>query len=141
MREDSTYRVQFQEAQCQAAGMLEDEAVRRAHDGVKKLILYKGKPVMIQGEPLFEHQYSDMLLIRLLEAYNPERFGRRYEDAQVWDGDLAKLSPQQLAKVVDQLQWQLTNGDEAKIAALRQKALEKPAREQTLDVKPNGAAS
>jgi hypothetical protein len=37
------------------------------------LALYKGKPVVIQGEPLYEITYSDAILIRLLEAYDPER--------------------------------------------------------------------
>jgi hypothetical protein len=30
-------------------------------------MLYKGKPVTYQGQLLFEHEYSDHLMIKLLE--------------------------------------------------------------------------
>jgi hypothetical protein len=36
-------------------------------DGAAKLVLYKGKPVTYQGQLLFEHEYSDHLMIKLLE--------------------------------------------------------------------------
>jgi len=32
-------------------------------------VLYRGKQVYIQGEPLFDIEYSDQLLIRLLEVF------------------------------------------------------------------------
>jgi hypothetical protein len=54
MREDPTYRPRFIEAEKQAACGLEDEAVRRAREGVRKLVLYKGQPVYVHGEPLLE---------------------------------------------------------------------------------------
>jgi hypothetical protein len=54
---------------------LEDEAVRRAHEGVRKPVLYKGKQVFVEGRPLYETQYSDQLLMFLLKAYDRERFG------------------------------------------------------------------
>jgi hypothetical protein len=140
MHEDSTYRVRFQEAQRQAAGMLEDEAVRRAHEGVKRPVLYKGKPVLIQGEPLYEVTYSDTILMRLLEAYDPERFKPRVEQWAPWDGDLNKLTPAQAKVVADQLVQQLTGGDPVKIEALRRKALQ-PAAQQIVDVKPDARFS
>jgi hypothetical protein len=31
-------------------------------------VIYKGQPVVYKGEPVFEHVYSDNLLIKLLEA-------------------------------------------------------------------------
>ena len=46
-------------------------------EGVCRPVLYRGKQVYIQGEPLFEIDYSDQFLIRLLEAYNPEKYRRR----------------------------------------------------------------
>jgi hypothetical protein len=58
-----------------AGRMLEDEAVRRAHEGVRRLLTYKGKPIRIQGEHLYETTYSDSLLQFLLKAYDREGFG------------------------------------------------------------------
>jgi hypothetical protein len=45
---------------------LQDEAVRRAVEGIRRPVLYRGKQVYIHGEPLFDIEYSDQLLIRLL---------------------------------------------------------------------------
>jgi hypothetical protein len=110
MREDPTYRERFEEARQQAARGLEDEAVRRAWHGVRKPVLYKGKQVYIQGEPLFETEYSDALLALLLKANDPERFGDRQRitlDLKDWDGDISKLSPAQvdalLAKALEKV--------------------------------------
>jgi hypothetical protein len=46
-------------------------------DGVVKLVLYKGKPVTYQGQLLYEHEYSDHLMIKLLEAGDPDQFNRQ----------------------------------------------------------------
>lgn len=69
--ESETYRKAFEVTECRAARTLEDEAVRRAHDGVKKTIRYKGKVV---GH---EHEYSDSLMQTMLKATNPEKFRER----------------------------------------------------------------
>jgi hypothetical protein len=79
----------------------------RAHAG-----LYKGKQVRICGEPLYEVHYSDRLLVRLLEVYHPEKFGRRAEPA-VWDGDLSKLTTALLEKVTGRLIADACNQDPA----------------------------
>jgi hypothetical protein len=71
----------------------------RACDGVKKPVLYKGKQVYIQGEPLYETEHSDALLIMLLKANNPDRYKDRQTitlDLKDWDGDITKLSPAQV---------------------------------------------
>ena len=65
------YQRAFEATQLHAARMLEDEAVRRAHDGVKKPIRYKGRIIA------FDTEYSDTLLIQLLKANNPEKFRER----------------------------------------------------------------
>lgn len=53
-----------------AAGIstLEDEAIRRARDGVEKPVFYGGKQVATTRD------YSDRLLIFLLKAHKPERY-------------------------------------------------------------------
>jgi len=107
---DPSYPARFKEARERAARTLEDEAVRRAVHGVRRPVLYKGKQVYIGGEPLFETHHSDRLLIRLLEVYDPERFGRRTGNTEVWDGDLTKLTNAQLERVTEQLIAQACEG-------------------------------
>lgn len=60
-------------AEAQAARTLEDEAVRRAHEGLRKPVRYKGK---IVG---YETEYSDSLMLALLKANNPEKFREHVE--------------------------------------------------------------
>lgn len=52
---------------------LEAEAYRRAHDGCRKPVFYKGKKVGTIKE------YSDTVLIFLLKAYNPQKFRELYK--------------------------------------------------------------
>ncbi len=115
---DPSYPARFKEAQERAARTLEDEAVRRAHEGVHRPVLHRGKQVYVGGEPLFEIHYSDRLLIRLLEAYNPEKFGRRTEQIP-WSGDFDDLTPPQLEKVMDALLRQAYGDDPVAIEAAR----------------------
>lgn len=68
MKDDPTYPDRFREAEKKAARSLEDEAVRRAHQGLRKAIFYKGK---IVG---WETEYSDMLMLALLKAGQPDKF-------------------------------------------------------------------
>lgn len=69
LRDDPSYPARFDEALKAAARRFEDEAVRRAVEGMPKGIYYKGKRVAI------EREYSDQLLALLLKANNPEKFG------------------------------------------------------------------
>ncbi len=57
---------------------------------------YRGKPINIDGEIVYEHEYSDRLLERLLEANDPEKFKRRIENTNLLDLDPAKLTTAQL---------------------------------------------
>lgn len=66
MQEDPTYPARFAEAEKKAIRTLRDEAVRRAHDGLRKPVWYKGK---IVG---YETEYSDTLLLGLLKGLDPE---------------------------------------------------------------------
>lgn len=61
-----------------ATAMLEDEALRRARDGMIRFQFSKdGKPLMhpVTGKPYFELEYSDTLLLALLRGRIPERYG------------------------------------------------------------------
>lgn len=82
LKEDPAYVELFNEAEREAAVMLEDEATRRARDGVKSLVLYQGEPVMVKASdgslvPLYEFKYSDTLLIFRLKGLMPERYRDR----------------------------------------------------------------
>ena len=103
MRKDATYPARFAEARERATQTLEDEAVRRAVEGVRRPVLYRGKQVYIQGKPLFDIEYSDQLLIRLLEAFNPEKYGRHVEQINLMEIDPDKLTPAMLDKIADHL--------------------------------------
>lgn len=61
----------IQEAAEAAADMLEAEAVRRATQGVKKQVWFKGEPVGT------EIVYSDSLLALLLKAAKPDKYADR----------------------------------------------------------------
>jgi hypothetical protein len=65
LESDEEYRAAFAKAREEAADALEDAAVQRAIEGVKK-------PVTIAGQQEVIREYSDVLLIFLLKAARPE---------------------------------------------------------------------
>ena len=66
--------------------MLEEEARRRAVDGVLK-------PVFFQGEPCGNvREYSDQLLIALLKANRPKKYNPGVNVKFGGDGDKVKMS-------------------------------------------------
>jgi|SRR5215472_1554401 len=71
LEHDEVYRGAWEKVQDQAAQELEDEAVRRAIEGVKRPLLYKGKPVHQGRHVLYETEYSDQLLVTLLKRFRP----------------------------------------------------------------------
>lgn len=55
--------------------MLEEEARRRAVDGIVEPVFYRGEQVVdVSGNPTGIRKYSDQLLIALLKGYRPKRF-------------------------------------------------------------------
>jgi hypothetical protein len=104
--------------------MLEDESMRRAFEGDKKLVTYKGKPVRINWEYLSEVVRSDNLLMFLLKAHDPKRLDDKIQttfDAN-WSGNLEDLPEEFLRKVLQRI--------EAQAVALEAKRLE---HAQTID--------
>ncbi len=79
---DPEYVEAFKDAGDEAIETLEAEARRRAHDG---LVRYKfdknGDPIRHPetGEPYYELQYSDTLLIFLLKALRPKVYREKVE--------------------------------------------------------------
>jgi hypothetical protein len=69
--DDEEYAAAFRIAESRATRTLEDEAVRRAHEGIRKPVRYKGK---IVG---YDTEFDNTLLLALLKAGNPEKFRDR----------------------------------------------------------------
>lgn len=65
------YAAAFPVADMRSARALEDEAIKRARDGIRKAVWYKGK---IVG---YETVLDNTLLLALLKAGNPEKFRDR----------------------------------------------------------------
>lgn len=70
-KSDPEFREKMDEALSNAAVILEDEARRRAIEGVEEPILYKGE---ITGSKI---KYSDALLLALLKAHYPEKYAEK----------------------------------------------------------------
>ena len=70
------YRIQFELAQEEASDRLEEEARRRAEQGLKRFRFYKGEPILDPEtkKPYFELEYSDALMTVLLKGNKPEKF-------------------------------------------------------------------
>ena len=79
---DPAYAEAFAHAKGEASDSLEEEARRRAVKGLRKYKFHSqsGKPLLHPdtGEPYFEHDYSDTLLIFLLKGARPEVYRERY---------------------------------------------------------------
>jgi len=73
LHEDETYPSRFAEAEKRATRALEDEAVRRAHQGLRKAVYHRGKVVG------YETEYSDRLMELLLKAGDPEKYRDRID--------------------------------------------------------------
>lgn len=70
-KQDADFDAAVIEAAEAAADMIESEAVRRAVQGVKKAVYYKGEIID------YEYVYSDSLLATLLKAAKPEKYAER----------------------------------------------------------------
>ena len=82
LKADPGYAAEFASARKQTADILEDEAWRRAVEGVDKPVYQGGELVGTVRE------YSDSLMTWLLRGLRPERY-REHVDVTTHDGDLA----------------------------------------------------
>jgi len=75
-RKDPEFEVAFGNAGEEAADLLEEEAWRRARDGLRKMKFNGKEPIMDPdtGKPYLEHEYSDTLLIFLLKGLRPQKY-------------------------------------------------------------------
>src|SRR5205809_104871 len=74
-RADAAFAERWEEAEQIAADRLEQEAWRRAVEGVQEPLVSAGKIVRDDdGQPIAIRRYSDQLLVALLRAHRPARF-------------------------------------------------------------------
>jgi len=93
MNNSDGYAEAFALARQTAADYWEGEAVRRAVDGVQRIKLHRGEPILVEARdengdiirddggkpvmvPYVETAYSDALLSMLLRFHRPERYGQ-----------------------------------------------------------------
>ncbi len=93
MKTDQEYARQFAEARHRTADILEDEAWRRAVQGVEEPVYQGGKLVGTVT------RYSDTLMTWLLRGLRRERYGDKTDVGIRFDGDMSKLSIEQLEKM------------------------------------------
>ncbi len=76
LEEDGEYAIAFAEAHDEANDKLESEARRRAHDGLLRMKFYQGAAIIDPrtNQPYVEHEYSDTLLMFLLNGERPQKF-------------------------------------------------------------------
>lgn len=85
MERQPEYVKAFEAAGKEATDVLIDEMTRRGKEGVRKLVLYHGEPVMVPTDltkrahkktnpkiPLYETEYSDQMLLSKVKAKAPE---------------------------------------------------------------------
>lgn len=72
-REDPEFAAAWDEAKAIGAGVLEDEAVRRAQEGLDEPVFHQGKVISTV------RKYSDTLLIFLLKGMKRDVYGERIQ--------------------------------------------------------------
>jgi hypothetical protein len=99
---DPTFAVAWDAALEQAADLLEEEARRRAHDGLLRIKFERGRPIMVpvvstdglvvkdkdgnpEMIPYVEREYSDTLMIFLLKGIRPEKYRERNETKHTFE--------------------------------------------------------
>lgn len=104
LKNDETYAEAFAQAEHSVADMLEEEAIRRAVQGVERPVYQGGKLVgMVQD-------YSDTLLIFLMKGLKPDRYQQR-TTVEVKQQDAGALVEQARAKVLQFLPGGVAGGN------------------------------
>ncbi len=82
LRQYPEYRSAFERMRDPVMDLMEDEAVRRAVEGVER-------PMTIAGKEVWVREFSDQLLMFLLKARNRRVFGDRSDDTLKVEGELS----------------------------------------------------
>lgn len=145
---EEDYANEFEAAKQEAAQTLEDEAVRRAHEGILEPVVYQGalcyEPLLDKkGEfqrtdaghikysknPLVVRKQSDALLTFLLKGFKPEKYRESFKGEITTTNRPLSLTEQKLAA--------LTDDELAALTSIAQKlAAVKPAGEGSSETDP-----
>lgn len=115
---DETFAADWAAALEESADLLEQEARRRAEQGIQRLKFHNGAVIMVQaispdGVPLVttdnqpvmvpyvEHEYSDTLMIFLLKGIRPEKYRERADVRHSGKIDVSKLSDDELRAILE----------------------------------------
>lgn len=101
-KNDPEYAAEFEECQAVAWTVLEDEAIRRASEGVQKPVYQGGKRVG------YVQEYSDTLLIFLMKGAMPDKYRERFVTEHTGPKgtplfSFAEWSAEHLAELADRL--------------------------------------
>jgi hypothetical protein len=117
--DDKGFAAAWASALDEAADLLEEEARRRAYQGVQRLKFDRGRLITIPligadgkpvkdaetGEivmvPYVEHEYSDTLLIFLLKGARPDVYRERTDVRHSGKIDVSKLSDAELQSIIE----------------------------------------
>lgn len=115
---DPSFAADWEQALEDSADLLEQEARRRAEQGVQRLKFHNGAAIMVQAispegmplvnadnEPIMvpyvEHEYSDTLAIFLLKGIRPEKYRERADLRHSGRVDLGALSDAELLAIAE----------------------------------------
>ncbi len=115
---DETFAADWEQALEDSADLLEQEARRRAEQGVQRLKFHNGAAIMVQAlspegiplvndknepimVPYIEHEYSDTLTIFLLKGIRPEKYRERADVRHSGKVDIGSLSDAELLAITE----------------------------------------
>lgn len=115
---DADFAADWDQALEDSADLLEQEARRRAEQGVQRLKFHNGQPIMVpalderglpmqaaDGQPIMvpyiEHEYSDTLAIFLLKGIRPEKYRERADVRHSGKIDVGALSDAELLAITE----------------------------------------
>jgi hypothetical protein len=117
--EDEDYSLAFDEAKQEAAQTLEDEAIRRAHEGILEPVIYQGQVcyepqrekdgspkrdangyIKLSKNPLVVRKQSDALLTFLLKGHKPEKYRESFK-GEITTSRALTLTEKKLAALTD----------------------------------------
>ena len=115
---DPSFAIEWDTALEESADLLEQEARRRAEQGVRRLKFHNGAVITVQalspdGMPLtqedgtpfmvpyVEHEYSDTLMIFLLKGIRPEKYRERADVRHSGKVDIGSLSDAELLAITE----------------------------------------
>ena len=88
-KSNKSFAKKWQSAKEASIARLEDEAWRRAFEGIVKPLFYKGEQIRnADGTPYFERTYSDTLLMHRLNAERPDKYHYRQQIDGKVDGEI-----------------------------------------------------